>query len=292
MNELKCSCCGGSNLTIVYENMTSVYSSNRWKIARCNTCTNYITLPVPDENTLHDIYSNTYLYPVHRLILGEKKMRARRLARFINKTITDNTNKKIFEAGCMFGYLLSELKNNNSVKGIEIGEDAVGYCSAQGLDVINISLEGYLLNYHEKFDYIILSHVFEHLLECDKILSQLEARLNPSGKIILCVPNSASLSRKIFGRNWGWWQVPVHINHFGEQSLRVLADRKNLRIENIRFMGGDSLMLLLNFINLFNFRKKGVPGIFQKAVIGICTTIFRYWYYVGDEELTVVLVRK
>jgi SAM-dependent methyltransferase len=292
MSEVICSCCGRSDLSIAYENMTSVYSTNPWKVARCNNCSNMITLPVPDEKSLHDIYSNTYLYPIHQLILGEKKLRAVGLAKFINKINSGTGSKKIFEAGCMFGYLLEELKNNHSVKGIEIGDDAVGYCNSKGLDVINISMENYLMNYEEKFDYIILSHVFEHLLACDKILSQLADRLNAGGRIILCVPNSDSISRRLFGRYWGWWQVPVHINHFSKHSLHVLAGRCELQLEKSRFMGGDSLMLLLNLINLFGFRKNKPPGIFQKIVIRIFTSIFCYWYYIGNEELTVVLSRR
>ena len=192
----------------------------------------------------------------------------------------------------MYGYLLTELQNNYRVKGIEIGEEAVDYCQRKGLDVHDSSLEHYLLNNNEKFDVIVLSHVFEHLLDCDKILKQLAERISEDGKIILLVPNSHSVSKIVFGRYWGWWQVPVHINHFSKNPLSVLAGRLGLKISFTRSMGGDSLMLLLNFINIFRFHKKATPGRMQKIIIRLWTHVFRYWYFLGNEELTVVIQKK
>jgi SAM-dependent methyltransferase len=193
----------------------------------------------------------------------------------------------------MYGYLLEELKNDFIIKGIEIGEDAVRYCKSKGLDVSDLSIENFLSTNKEKFDVIILSHVFEHLLSPDDILNKLKNAINTGGKIILSVPNSDSFCRKLFGKHWGWWQVPVHINHFRLSAFNSLAEKNNLTIEEIRIKGGDSLMLLLNFINLFGFRSNGrEPGKFQTVIIGLVTTLFRYWYELGNEELTVVLTLK
>lgn len=292
MTVINCMCCGATEGELIHSRLTSVYSKDKWSVVKCKSCGNIVTLPVPDRKILNDIYSNTYLYPVHHLILGEKRMRARDLAKYIRKILPEK-GKKIFEAGCMYGYLIGELKSDYVVKGIEIGEESVKVCKSNGLDVLDISLENYLADYDEKFDVIVLSHVFEHLLSCDTILEQLASRLNSSGIIILCIPNSDSVTRKIFGRFWGWWQVPVHINHFSELPLRVLAERKQLKVDYLRRKGGDSLMLLLNLINIFRFHNQSKPpGTLQKFIIRIFSAVFRYWYYVGNEELTVVMKRK
>jgi SAM-dependent methyltransferase len=217
-------------------------------------------------------------------------MRAKGLAGYIKMNSWVKKDSSVLEAGCMYGYLLDELKDSCNVKGIEIGAESVDFCKKKGLDVTDISLEDFLQTSSEKFDTIILSHVFEHLTEPDKVLFQINNHLNPGGTVILSVPNSGSVTRKLFGRYWGWWQVPVHINHFNEQALRRMASINNFKVESIRYMGGDSLMLLLNFINLFGFRKKeSQSGIFQKFVILFFTTFLRYWYFVGNEELTMVL---
>ncbi len=288
--EIKCACCKGDRGNVLYTGLTSVYSDIPRDLVECNSCKNILTIPVPDEKQLKEIYSNTYLYDVHLLALGEKKFRSVEMSRFLRKNFPSEKYKKVFEAGCMYGYLLTELKNDYSVKGIDIGNDAVTYCKNLGLDVSDISIENYLSQYKETFDIIILSHVFEHLLSPENVLVQLKERLNPGGKLILCVPNSNSICRKLFGRYWGWWQVPVHINHFNLSAMNEIVKRNNLAIEKARYKGGDSLMLLLNLINLFGFRSKNKsPGVFQKTIIFLFTTFLRYWYYIGNEELTVVI---
>ncbi len=288
---INCACCGGNNGKIIYEGLTSIYSVQSWSVVECAECKNIITVPVPSAKLLDEIYSSTYLYKVHLLASNEKRFRSRSMAEYIRK-ISPGKNSKLLEAGCMYGYLLDELRNDYSVKGIEIGDEAVSFCKSKGLDVSDSSIENYLGLSNEKFDVIILSHVFEHLLAPDSVIALLRERLTTAGKIVISVPNSDSLCRKLFGKNWGWWQVPVHINHFRLSALQKLADRSGLKIEDARFKGGDSLMLLLNFINLFGFRGDGkAPGIFQKTVIRFFTFFFRYWYHLGNEELTVVLVR-
>ncbi len=288
--DIQCSCCKGEKGSVLYSGLTSVYSDQPWDLTECSTCKNIVTQPVPSKKVLDEIYNKTYLYPIHLLALGEKKFRSRAMANYLKKISFSGNDKQLLEVGCMYGYLLSELKNDFNVKGIEIGEEAVNFCRRFGLDVADISVEDYLLRNNEKFDLIILSHVFEHLLSPEKILEQLRDRLNPGSFLVISVPNSESFYRKLCGRYWGWWQVPVHINHFRESALRQMATLMEMKIEHVRFKGGDSLMLLLNFINLFGFRsKKSAPGFFQKSIIRIFTFLFRYWYYIGNEEMTVVI---
>ena len=277
----------------MYSGLKSVYTSRPYSVVICTNCSNGITSPAVDKLELNQIYSETYLYPVHLLALGEKKYRARSMAKFVKQNSPAKTHPKVLEVGCMFGYLLQELEDEYKVKGIDIGRDAVKYCRNHGLDVDDTSIENFISNSNEQFDIIILSHVLEHLLKPDEVLLDLQNHLNPGGNIYILVPNYKSISPKIFGKYWGWWQVPVHINHFNEQSLMSLAEISGYQKHHSRFKGGDSLMLLLNLINLFSFRNnKSEPGFFQKMIIGFFTNIFRYWYLIGNEELTMLIKKK
>src|SRR5213079_3263654 len=97
-------------------------------------------------------------------------------------------------------------------------------------------------------------HVLEHLLEPDEVLKKLQTILEPDGKIIISVPNTQSFCVNLFGSRWGWWQVPVHVNHFNISAMEQLAKKCGYKIECTRIKGGDSLMILLNFINIFGLR--------------------------------------
>ena len=134
----------------------------------------------------------------------------------------------------MFGYLMEELRSNYLVKGIEIGTQAVRHCQARGLDAAQISLESYLQTDEATFDIIIMSHVLEHLRHPDKDLQKLRDRLNPGGVLVILVPNHDSISARLFGRYWGWWQVPVHFNHFNRSALEHLARRSGYHVNRVR----------------------------------------------------------
>ncbi len=232
---ISCSCCGGTSGNPVHRGLSSVYSSRLYDVVRCSVCRNLITMPIIQDEELQQLYSRTYLYPIHRLAQHWKRNRARRLARFIRQLAPATKYKSLLEVGCMFGYLMEELRSNYLVKGIEIGTQAVRHCQARGLDAAQISLESYLQTDEATFDIIIMSHVLEHLRHPDKDLQKLRDRLNPGGVLVILVPNHDSISARLFGRYWGWWQVPVHFNHFNRSALEHLARRSGYHVNRVRY---------------------------------------------------------
>ena len=287
---IACPCCGQEKYKLVYSGITSIYSDRPCELFRCLECGNVITWPLIAAHELEQIYTLTYLYPVHHLARGEKKFRAKELAKFVRREFSPSKSTSVLEIGCMYGDLLLELNADYAVRGIDIGKDAVAFCKQKGLDVDLIPIETFLEKNHPPFDLVILSHVLEHLLDPADTLKKIRSLLKPGGKVLILVPNQESFCRNVFGRYWGWWQVPVHINHFSRKAMRRLSGQTGFDFEAVRFRGGDSLMLLLNFVNLFGFRsKQSEPGFFQKFIIRIFTTIFRYWYFIGNEEMGVLL---
>jgi 2-polyprenyl-3-methyl-5-hydroxy-6-metoxy-1,4-benzoquinol methylase len=291
---ITCPCCGNHETALVHKGLTSIFSVKPYDLVRCNSCSNIMTLPMVSAAELQEIYSLTYLYPVHKIDISEKKYRARGFAKLIRKISPPAKETKVFEIGCMHGILLNELKTEYNVSGIEISKEPVRYCQLSGLDVQESSIEDYLKSPTSKYNIIILQHVFEHLLNPEIILKNICDLLLPEGKIFITVPNNRSLSTKLLGRYWGWWQVPVHINHFNKKSLEVLAHNSKLKISYNCVKGGSSLMLLVNFMNLFGYKKKNSQeiGIFKRSIIRFFTIFFRYWYVIGNEEITVVLEKE
>lgn len=287
-----CACCGTRQAELVYDAMQSIYSATPWSVVQCARCGNLATLPAASPEQLQAIYAGSYLYPVHFAIIDEKAMRARRLADVIRGLVPPGTGKRVFEAGCMFGYLLDALRDDYAVRGIEIGDEAIRYCQSRGLPVTDMSLQDFLDSPPASFDVIVLSHVLEHVSDPAVVLNGLRRRLNPGGKIVVSVPNStARFGRGTFGRHWGWWQVPVHVNHFNLPALTALAHRCDLRVTRSWTRGGDSLMLLLNVMNLLGNRGGSTQGLgaARRLFIRGWSAALRHWYWMGDEELNLVL---
>jgi SAM-dependent methyltransferase len=77
-----------------------------------------------------------------------------------------------------------------------------------------------------KFDLIILNQVIEHLHNPSEVLSDLKGMLKENvGVIAISCPNTNSVYRYCFGKNWINWHLPFHRNHFNRNSLRLLAEK-------------------------------------------------------------------
>lgn len=278
----------------MYSKMDSIYSSYPVNVVRCSRCSHVYTDPKPSENELKEIYDKIYMYPVHFAIMGEKRYRARKMAKYIEQLLGSGGHKEVLEIGCMYGYLLEALKKRRvQAEGIELDKAAVEHCQKNGLQVSQSSAEDLVKMGQKTYDLVVLSHVLEHLREPEKILQQLKGLLRKDGLLVVAVPNSSSINRKLFGRFWGWWQVPIHVNHFNQNSLKLLGENAEYVWQKQQKNGGDSLMIMLNFINMIKLKgHAGEPGAFQKIVIKLFSSFARYWYLIGNEELVMTFKKK
>ena len=148
--------------------------------------------------------------------------------------IADNPNKreiKIFETGCGEGYLAYELfkqKKNISYEGIdldtEIIELAQKNCKNANFEVGSIyNLEKYQQN---KYDYMIVSEVLEHLHEPKRALQQL-VKIQ-TAQIIFSVPNEPiwrmlNMLRLKYLKNFG--NTPGHLQHWNKNNFYKLLSQ-------------------------------------------------------------------
>ena len=245
---------------------------------------------MPEGAELGHIYEHEYNYEVHKLIINEKKYRAKKFANYIKKT---KGVKKVLEIGCMYGFLLEEFKNTDiEATGVELNKEAATEGQKKGLNIINSSFEDFLKSYNEKYDLAVMSHSLEHIGDPAKELEKLSQILNPGGRLLIIVPNAASLTAKIFGKNWGYWQVPVHINHFDKKSLGYLLENSGYTLEKSKRAGGDSLLFLSIVANMLGMKSTDVELKGLKAkIIQLYSAIVKYWYMLGDEDL-ITLAKK
>jgi 2-polyprenyl-3-methyl-5-hydroxy-6-metoxy-1,4-benzoquinol methylase len=287
---MPCPACDGEG-DLYVTRATSVYSEagHNFSIRQCKKCLHLFTSPEPSDEILARIYATTYAYEAHEVIADEKRLRAKALASFIVSTHAAATTA--LEIGCMHGHLLSALTNLGlRASGIEIDEASVRDCRRIGLDVTQSSFEECIASEKQRFDIVVLSHVLEHIRDASTALRQLQDLLQPGGRIILVVPNSNANTAKLFGRYWGYWQVPVHIHHFNESSLRIFAERAGLEVAAIRFHGADSLFFLSTISNVLGMRSSGKPlSAPQRAIIRMASRALRAWRRHGEEDLVCAL---
>ena len=105
---------------------------------------------------------------------------------------------RILDIGCGLGQMLKSLRNQGyaNVFGVDISHRAVEYCKSIGLNVEeSFNLEQYSKKHPNAFQFIIMSHVLEHI-EKQQIIETLlivkKRLLLENGQLMIMVPNAQS----------------------------------------------------------------------------------------------------
>lgn len=177
----------------------------------------------------------------------------KRVARILRK---QKIPGKILDIGCATGVFLNEMKNKGwESYGIEPNAFAANYAKDQfGLKITNISFEE--SNFSGSFfDVITMWDVLEHVISPDWVLQEIYRILKPNGLLVISMPNSDSIDRKIFGKYWAGWDIPRHNNVFNSKNINSYLSKFNFHLEEISSFTGRHGVLVLS-INFYLNKKK------------------------------------
>lgn len=147
---------------------------------------------------------------------------------------------KVLEIGCACGATLLEIKTHNpsvEVYGIEICESA----AAIAKNFANVLADDFEKlerdDFAEKFDYIVMGDVLEHLLNTDAALQKVRNWLKPGGHFVVCVPNVANISivMSLLSGCWEYVESGIldktHIRFFTKKSLQQYLQKNGFHVE-------------------------------------------------------------
>jgi 2-polyprenyl-3-methyl-5-hydroxy-6-metoxy-1,4-benzoquinol methylase len=161
-----------------------------------------------------------------------------KIPRYLRPYLPKNKDAKILDIGCGMGQFLGVLKTESytNLKGIDINNEALESCRKKGLNVTQITdTREFTVPENEKFDFIIMSHVLEHI-EKDVIIDTLvhirKNLLAPGGSFALMVPNGQSFT----GTYWRYEDFTHHLVFTAGTCLYVL---KAAGFASIEFMDAD-----------------------------------------------------
>ncbi len=276
---------------------TSLYSTRPYKLTFCENCHHIFISDPPSESELNALYRERYNYESHLAIKNEKKWRSSRTVSILKKLIPVNT--KIIEVGCMYCFSLEVLRNlgYSDLVGIEIDALAVRKCRGKNFTVFEGTFDQWLHSESGSLTNgnvcILMSHVIEHIQDIDRFLTDVKQVLRSGSYLFLLVPNSGARTMKLFKKYWGWWQVPVHLHHFSRNSLHHVLSSNGFEIELSSLRGADSLFWLSTLASFLGMKSESQKlSSFQRIIIKSFSSIAKYWFYSGDEELIVVAKKK
>ena len=202
----------------------------------CKNCGLIFTSPYICNSSLPFYYNKFY----HTLHFGTaepveslfSKGQGTKIFNFV-KAYLRSSDIKIFEMGAGCGTNLLEFANvakDNNVKitcyGTEYNKDYVKHGNKKGLKLTSNSIEEYAKKTNDKFDLIILSHVFEHLTDPFDTLNYLKKISHEDTIFYMEVPGVLDLkTRYVYDCDFLKYLTHAHTFNFSLSSLKTTLNQ-------------------------------------------------------------------
>jgi len=202
-------------------------------LTRCIVCDFVFVNPRPDESSLDEFYSSHDFANDAVMAHEPASRRAALQLAGVERFMRPRGGARLLDYGCGEGLLLREaLAAGWNAIGYDIGVSAIAACRQRGLPVVD-ALDDIA---DERFDVIVLSHVFEHLANPSTALESLKVKLVLDGLIFFEVPNAKSLRAKLSPQMATAWlgfderyrAFPIHLSYFSARAMLRLLRRHGM----------------------------------------------------------------
>jgi len=128
----------------------------------------------------------------------------------------------------------------------------------------------------DKFDCIVLRHVFEHFDDPVSVLKNLKALLKPGGSLIFTQPNFGSWSRILAKEKWVW-TTPYHRFFWDLKTLQALLEKEGFVVTRKRGIFSP-FGFPLHLGKILGFKQNSVPVLLFTAPLGIILEFFAVFF--------------
>lgn len=117
----------------------------------------------------------------------------------------------------------------------------------------------------DTYQVITLWHVLEHVPNLQEQIAFLKDHLTIGGLLVIAVPNYRSRDAQHYGKYWAAYDVPRHLWHFSQESIRLLFIEKGFQLIGVKPMPFDAFYVSLLSekykTGSMNFLKGGFQGL-------------------------------
>lgn len=223
-----CAVCGSKDVEVLhnlkFKLLEGVKLPDNYDIVICNTC----DFVYADTSATQDDYDKFYKeHNIYENAASYSDMeKYKKIFDWLNNRW--NKDKSILEIGFANGELLKMFKEAGyqQLYGLDPSKSCVDNLSRIGMS----TFQGSLLKHDikEEFDYIILSHVLEHILDIQSAIKNIRDLLRYDGEIYIEVPDLKQYKENSVSP-FNYFDIE-HINHFTTHSLSNLMEFNGLRV--------------------------------------------------------------
>ena len=301
-----CNICGSPSKKTIYTDLTYWEYPGKFQIVKCSRCGLTFTSPRPNISEMEKYYESKMYFGrdvASDYEIEDSANRELHYGPMYDLILTKKKYGSILDIGAGTGMLLSKFKDEGwEVDGVELTGSAVRYCKKKY--GINLRKGDFLdKKINNKYDVVVLNGALEHLHKPLETLTKARSLLKNRGIIVVSIPNSASIGRKLFGRNWFAWQPPRHLYHFTPITVKTLFNKAGFKKINILFSYDVQNKYILfqsaRYMLSPKFKKKKTGGLVNsegafKKTFSIKKEIGKVIFYVSSNILSLIepLIKK
>lgn len=261
--EVPCDFCGSSEAEPIYEGFDRLHGlPGRFRVVRCKSCGLARTSPRPTPASLGTAYPVGYEPHSGQLTLGKPPRGLLRRA-LINRRGYPLGNSSAFglltwpleaaalrrrravgylpwtgegrllDFGCgKGGYVAQMAAAGWQAEGLDMSDEAVANGRAAGLMIHQGTLPGTEFA-AGSYDAVSMWHALEHVPSPQATLGAINRLLSPGGRLLVAVPRLDSLACRIIGSAWYGLDLPRHLTHFTDETLRRSLEKAGFYVEDM-----------------------------------------------------------
>ncbi len=227
----QCKICNSTKLRSLLKKTINIAKIGNviFSIVICKSCGFIFQNPSPPQKKINDFYKNNYTYSSRikkkfrvskKIILGVKDQ-VETSREFINQ------NSKILQIGSSQGYTLSQFKKiSKNTLGIEPSSFSSKFANSMKIKTINNFFENVYKKIQTKFDFVILTHVLEHIKDPVNFLKKIKETMKTDGKLLIEVPLFSN--QKYLPINYFTFE---HLNYFSKTALENIISISGFKFE-------------------------------------------------------------
>lgn len=262
-----CPVCNSNSVLFIREIKFTLFEGHPmeagYNLVQCKECGFIYADTKVTQPELDDYYSNLSKYESKEISTGGgysdyDRNRLIDTAKYISSKF-DNKDLAIADVGCAIGGLLEQLRNEGfkNITGLDPSTSCVNITKDEkGINCFRASIFE-LDESFGKYDIVILSHVWEHILDLELALNSIEKILKADGFVYVECPNAMNYKNIIHAPYQEF--NTEHINHFSAGSFHNFFGSRGYTLEE----SGIRLMKIASsndYDAVFSLFRKNIDG--------------------------------
>jgi SAM-dependent methyltransferase len=225
--------CGSSKSTLLFRQTDRLYRTTKkqFGVVCCGQCKLMRLDPQPSAAELRRYYPEGYWFApdksvVARLEEGYRRVVLRGHVRFVERALRASTARgPLLDVGCGGGLFLGMMRQHGfEVAGLDTSREAAAVAwRHHRVPAVVAGLEHAPFR-KGSFAVITMSHVLEHLPDPCVYLAAAHRLLQPDGRLIVFIPNAASLQFHLLGKRWNGLDVPRHLFDYRDRDMERILE--------------------------------------------------------------------